>query len=114
MKKIAIIGGTGMLGIPVVIELLNAGFEVTALVRDPDKAKHLLPERASLVRADVRDVESLKAGLQGQDGVYLSLAVSPGDGPAAFHTEDEGLANIQEAARAAQVTRVAYLSAINR
>ncbi len=37
IKKIAMIGATGMLGIPVAIALLEAGFEVTALVRNPGK-----------------------------------------------------------------------------
>jgi hypothetical protein len=32
MKKITVIGATGMIGIPVTKELINAGFDVTALV----------------------------------------------------------------------------------
>ena len=43
MKKIAVIGATGMLGLPVVVALLELGFEVTALARDPEKARHMLP-----------------------------------------------------------------------
>ena len=40
-KKITVIGATGMIGIPVTNELINAGFEVTALVRNVEKAKQI-------------------------------------------------------------------------
>jgi nucleoside-diphosphate-sugar epimerase len=36
IRKIAIIGATGMLGIPVTAALLDAGFAVTALSRKPN------------------------------------------------------------------------------
>jgi len=42
-NKILVIGATGMIGKPVANELLNAGLEVTALVRDIAKAKERLP-----------------------------------------------------------------------
>ena len=43
IKKIAMIGATGMLGMPVAIALLEAGFEVTALARNPASARRALP-----------------------------------------------------------------------
>ena len=112
MKKVAVIGATGMLGIPVTVELLNAGFEVTALVRDPEKATRILPERASLVRADVHDIDSLKTGLSGQDAVYLSLSIAPTEKKDDFHAESEGLQNILEAAHTNGIKRIGYLSAM--
>ena len=39
IKKIGIIGATGMLGKPVVNALLTSGFEVYAMVRDIIQAK---------------------------------------------------------------------------
>ncbi len=112
MKKIAVIGATGMLGIPVVEELVTAGFEVTALVRNPDSARRLLPADVIIVKADVANIESLKGGLVGNDAVYLSLSVSPSEKKADFHTEAEGLDNIIAAARACGIKRIAYLSAM--
>ena len=50
IKKIAMIGATGMLGIPVAIALLEAGFEVTALARNPASARRALPAAVSIVR----------------------------------------------------------------
>ncbi len=112
IRKIAIIGATGMLGLPVTRALVEAGFEVTALVRNLDKARDVLPSGVAVVEADVRDVESLRCGLAGQDAVYLSLSVAPSEAPGDFHTEEQGLENILAAARDAGVGRIAYLSAL--
>ena len=112
IRKIAIIGATGMLGLPVTRALVEAGFDVTALVRHPDKARRVLPNGVAVVEADVRDVASLRRGLAGQDAVYLSLSVAPGEAPGDFHTEEQGLENILAAARDAGVGRIAYLSAL--
>jgi uncharacterized protein YbjT (DUF2867 family) len=112
IKKIAIIGATGMLGIPVTVALIDAGFEVTALARRPDEAKRVLPAAARVVAADVRDETSLRRGLAGQDGLYLNLSVAPNERRADFHTEQQGLDHILAAARAADIRRVGYLSAL--
>jgi uncharacterized protein YbjT (DUF2867 family) len=112
IKKIAMIGATGMLGIPVAVALLEAGFEVTALARDPASARRSLPSAVSIVQADVSDEESLRQGLRGQDGVYLSLSVAPSGRKGDFHTEVQGLQHILAAAREADVARIAYLSAM--
>jgi uncharacterized protein YbjT (DUF2867 family) len=112
IKKIAMIGATGMLGIPVAVALMEAGFEVTALARSPESARRSLPAGIAIVQADVRDEESLRRGLHGQDGVYLSLSVAPGQREGDFHTEVQGLEHILAAAREANVARIAYLSAM--
>jgi uncharacterized protein YbjT (DUF2867 family) len=112
IKKIAMIGATGMLGIPVAIALMEAGFEVTALARNPEHARRSLPAAISVVQADVRDEGSLREGLRGQDGLYLSLSVAPNERKGDFHTEVQGLEHILTAAREAKVERVAYLSAL--
>lgn len=41
MKKIIVIGATGMLGKPVTKQLAHAGFDVTLLVRNINKAKNI-------------------------------------------------------------------------
>ncbi len=112
MKKIAVIGATGMLGMPVVSALLRAGFQVTALVRNRESARRVLPPETRLVEADICDEESLRRGLARQDAVYLNLSVLPTERKEDFHTEAEGLDNILAAARRAGVGRVAYLSAL--
>jgi uncharacterized protein YbjT (DUF2867 family) len=71
-----------------------------------------LPSAISIVQANVSDEESLRQGLRGQDGVYLSLSVAPSDRKGDFHTEVQGLQHILAAAREADVARIAYLSAM--
>jgi uncharacterized protein YbjT (DUF2867 family) len=101
-----------MLGIPVAIALMEAGFEVTALARNAEQARRVLPAAIRVVAADVRDEESLRSGLRGQDGLYLSLSVGPGACEGDFHTESQGLQNVLAAAREENIARVAYLSAL--
>jgi uncharacterized protein YbjT (DUF2867 family) len=112
IRKIAIIGATGMLGIPVTVALLDAGFVVTALVRKPDEARRVLPAATQIVAADARDEAGLKRGLEGQDALYLNLSVAPTERRGDFHTEQQGLEHILSAARAAGIKRIGYLSAM--
>ncbi len=112
IRKIAMIGATGMLGIPIALALVEAGFEVTALVRDPERARRALPAAITVAQADVSDEESLRQGLAGQDGLYLNLSVGPNARRCDFHTEEQGLQHIIAAAKDANVARIAYLSAL--
>lgn len=112
IRSIAVIGATGMLGQPVVRALLQAEFAVTALVRNPDAARGVLPAGVRLIAADVGDEESLQRALQGHDGLYLNLSIAPGARPGDFHTEAQGLEHILNAARAAGIKRIGYLSAL--
>lgn len=112
IRKLAVIGATGMLGAPVTRALAEAGYEVTALVRDVKAARRHLPAPIALVEADVRDEESLRAGLVGQDGLYLNLSVSQTARPGDFHTEAQGIEHIISAARDADIKRLSYVSAL--
>lgn len=112
VKRIALIGATGMLGLPVAVALVEAGFEVTALARNPEQARRVLPAAITVKQADVRDQESLLSGLSGQDGLYLSLSVMPNARKGDFHTEGQGLQHILAAALGANVGRIGYLSAL--
>lgn len=111
-KHIAIIGGTGMLGLPVVTEFINAGFKVTALVRDSVKANRVLPKGVNLIVADLRDKSVLVDALKGVDGVYLNLSVTPSERKNDFHPEKEGLASLIESAKKNNIKRIGYLSSI--
>jgi uncharacterized protein YbjT (DUF2867 family) len=112
IRKIAIIGATGMLGIPVTVALLDAGFAVTALSRKPDEARRVLPAATQIVAADARDEASLTRGLAGQDALYLNLSIAPTERQDDFHTEQQGLEHILSAARSAGIKRIGYVSAM--
>jgi uncharacterized protein YbjT (DUF2867 family) len=109
--RIAVIGATGLLGKPVTQELINAGFTVTVLSRHPEQAQKLFP-MARVVKADLRDSESLLVGLRGQDAIYLNLSILQTEAPDDFHTETDGLENLLPVAKKLRIRRIGYLSSL--
>jgi uncharacterized protein YbjT (DUF2867 family) len=75
--KILVLGATGGTGRLIVAQALARGYDVTALVRSPEKANALLGAR--LVVGDARDPKVLREALKGQDSVVSALGtpVSP-------------------------------------
>ena len=68
-KLIAVVGATGHQGGSVVRALKARGeFKVRALTRNPEKYRELADE---VVRADLRQPETLKAAFEGAHGVFL-------------------------------------------
>jgi nucleoside-diphosphate-sugar epimerase len=63
-------GATGFLGRVLVRELIDAGHDVVALVRDPGRAGGLRDVGASLQRGDVTDKDGMRAGMEGSDGAF--------------------------------------------
>lgn len=115
-------GGTGLIGLPSALELARAGYLVRILTRDPTRARRNLAERLGLlggaasgagrielVHGDVTRPASLKAPLAGVSGLHISLRGGPSD-RAYFEIETQGSINLAEAARAAGVRRITYLS----
>jgi uncharacterized protein YbjT (DUF2867 family) len=111
MKKIAIIGATGLLGKPVTKALIEAGFEVTIIARDVEKARVIFPV-STILYGDLEDKMSLYETLKGQDAVYLSLHISQHTKFKDFMPETDGLLHLIEAAKANQIQRIAYLSSL--
>ena len=112
IRKIAIIGATGMLGIPVTVALLDAGFAVTALSHKPDEAQRMLPAATQIVAADARDEASLRRGLAGQDALYLNLSIAPTERRGDFHTEQQGLEHFLSVVCFVGIKLIGYLSAM--
>lgn len=112
MKKIAIIGATGMLGQPVTKEFINAGFDVTLLVRNTEKAKQIFGSSIRLVEGNLTDISSIKQFLDGQDGLYLNLSIEQTSGKNDFQAERNGLNNILEAVKSSTIKRIGYLSSL--
>jgi uncharacterized protein YbjT (DUF2867 family) len=108
--KMLFIGATGMLGRPVLQEMRSAGFEVTALVRNSAKAK-LSPE-VRVIEGDLRDDESLKRAITGQDAIYLNLSVAQNERPGDFHPELDGLRKIIPLAIESKVKQIGMISSL--
>lgn len=104
-RAILVIGGTGMLGEPVVRCLQADGYPVRVLTRSPNKARAIFGEGIEVIKGDVEDVSSLEAALQGCLGVHINL-----NGGFDADLERRGTANVAHAACRANVTRLTYLS----
>src|SRR5262245_45064647 len=72
-QRILVVGGTGMLGQPVVCRLLSDGYSVRVLSRSPDRARALLGGACEVVSGDVDDAPTLEAALGGCAGVHVNL-----------------------------------------
>ena len=84
--RVFVTGGTGTIGSPVVVELLENGHDVLALARSDSSAQALKRAGAEVLRGALGDLEVLQAGVAQADGV-ISLAFSPN-----YHSA-EGLAD---------------------
>lgn len=73
--KILVLGATGGTGREIVSQALARGYDVTALVRSPEKASDL--QGAKLIKGDAQDEKVLRQALQGQDAVINSLGTPP-------------------------------------
>ncbi len=72
-ESVLVIGGTGMLGLPVAEKLRTSGFRVTIMTTRPQLVSRELGDRFSVVAGDVTDRASLARAMDGQDFVYLNL-----------------------------------------
>lgn len=112
MAKILAIGGTGMLGRPVVVTLLHDKFDVRVLTTNPDRAKRQFPnhaDRIEFVPGDVTDRQSLLRGMQGCDYVYVNLKGGPTKEDY-IRIELDGAKNIYSAAKEAGIKKLVQIS----
>ncbi len=68
--KYFLTGATGFVGGYLAKLLRKEGHEVVALVRSPEKASDLAAIGCTLVKGDVTEKETMRAGMTGCDGVF--------------------------------------------
>jgi uncharacterized protein YbjT (DUF2867 family) len=112
MKKITVFGATGMLGAPVMKAMVEAGYEVKALVRDLSKARSRLPEAVRLTEGNLDDQRDVKSALEGAEAAYLSLSVAPDSRSTDFQPERDGLELVLDASKELGLSRIAFLSSV--
>jgi len=113
-KQITVIGATGNIGVPVVKNLVNAGFQVKVASRNPDKAKKLFSiyETVEIVKADLRDEQSLKSALKNTEYLYLNLSTHTTDVNIPFAEEREGIDNILKAVDKNTIKQIIQISGL--
>lgn len=110
---ILVTGSTGLVGRAVVRELLQNGFAVRCLVRDPTKARFILGDGPAYVLGDITDYTSLRQAVAGCTGVVHLVAIIRERGAATFRRINvEGTANVVRAATEAGTQRFIHMSAL--
>ena len=112
-KLITVFGATGSQGNSIVNALLQGGFKVRAVTRNPDseKAKVLKAAGADAVKGDLNDAASIAAAVQGVYGVFLVTdfwGLFRQNQETAFDIEIAQGKTVADACKAAGVQHVVY------
>ncbi|GAA1990825.1 SDR family oxidoreductase [Catenulispora subtropica] len=110
MKPLAVVtGATGYIGGRLVPELLDAGFAVRCLARDPDRLRdYPWADRVERVRGDVLKPQTLGPALaDGDVAFYLIHSLATGAG--FEQTEEIAARSFASAAKEAGIGRIVYL-----
>jgi uncharacterized protein YbjT (DUF2867 family) len=106
-------GASGYIGGHLVPLLLERGYAVRALARNPDKLAHVpWRDRVEVARGDLGDPDSLASACADVDVVYY-LVHSMGTSPDFVAEEARAARNVVAAAKAAGVRRIVYLSGLH-
>lgn len=77
--RVFVTGGNGFIGSHVVRQLVGAGHAVVCLLRETSKTDRIDGVSYDRAKGDVRDIESLRAGMRGCDAVIHLAALSSWD-----------------------------------
>jgi len=111
-------GGSGFLGGAILRQLLERGDDVVALARSHEAAARLTDAGATPFLADLTDEPALRLGMEGADlvvhagGVY-AVGIRDSERPAMYAANVTGTKAALDAAGAAGVPRIAYVSTAN-
>ena len=112
MTEVLVTGATGYIGSHLVPRLLDAGYAVRVLSRNPDRLPGEWRDRVQVEKGDAADDADVRKALEGVDVLYYLLHSMDGKGD--FVARDRALAE-RFATMAAQagVTRIVYLSGLH-
>jgi dihydroflavonol-4-reductase len=115
--KVFVTGGTGFIGGEVVRQLRERGDEVVCLVRSPAKAERLSALDCQLVSGDLGDEAAIRGGAEGCDAIVHAAAmyevgIPASQRPAMWEANVAGTERVMEAALAAKVPRIVYVSTV--
>ena len=110
-KRILITGATGYVGGRLLPLLVEDGWRVRCLARQPERLSSRVPAGVEVVPGDVLDAASLSAALQGVEAAYYLVHSMGATGD--FEEQDRVAAdNFASAAAAAGVQRIVYLGGL--
>ncbi|MFN2236516.1 MAG: NAD(P)-dependent oxidoreductase [Anaerolineales bacterium] len=106
--RIAVFGGTGGTGRQVIEQALDAGHQVSALVRDPDRLSEA-SKQAEIFVGDVLNTQNVAETISGADAVVVSLG-SRADSPE--NTVSQGTKNIITCMQETGVKRLVVVTSL--
>jgi NADH dehydrogenase len=106
---VLVTGASGFIGKPVVDALVEAGFGVRALTRNPARWPRPPCEAVRVTAGDVRDVGSLAAAASGASAV-VHLAAALSDEPESYDVNVAGAEHLVAACRETNCTRIVNVS----
>lgn len=115
--RVLLTGATGFIGSAVALRLCERGDEVVAYVRNPAKAQSLAAAGCEVVAGELLDSQSFTAAAQDADAVIHAAAVyaigiPPSERKPMFDTNVTGTETVLDAAIAAGVRRIVYVSTV--
>ena len=111
--QVFVAGATGKTGKHIVRQLCDRNVPVTALVRDVEKAKSMLPETAQLVTGDVLKPDSFESALDNCTVLICATGASPSLDPTGPYKVDyEGTKNLVDAAKRHNIEHFILVSSL--
>lgn len=107
-----VLGGTGLVGRPIVASLLAKAWDVTVLTRDPVRARDLEKGGARIIHGDITR-PTFRAAMAGVDVVFHAAGrtdLGARDVQRMFEVNLTGVQNVLSMARAENVGRIVYTS----
>lgn len=117
MDKILVIGATGFVGKRLAQALVQSGYRVRCLARNPDQIRDMVGETCEVVKGDISDPELIRKALESVEAAYIcinTLSSQPNTSKdlGFMDIEINGLRNIVEGCRANGVKRLIYLTSL--
>jgi len=109
MPKVLVVGGTGMLGRPIVVRLFQEAFDIRVFTTNPDRARRYFGDKVEYAKGDVGVRESLRQAMEGCDYVYVNLKGGPTKDDY-VRIEEEGSKNIYAAAKEMKIKKLIQIS----
>jgi nucleoside-diphosphate-sugar epimerase len=113
--RVFVTGATGFIGGHIARKLRERGDDVVALVRSPAKAATLRELGCELVEGDLSDADAIASGVAGAEavihaGAVYKVGVPKSEHAAMFESNVAGTERVLDAALAAGVPRIVYVS----
>lgn len=114
-RRVAVTGATGFVGAVLCRKLIESGYAVRAIYRDPAKLEALRNLEVETFEGDVTNSDAMHAAFEGIDTVYHVAALFRQQGvpdSAFWDTNVEGVRNVLQAAEAKGVRRIVHCSTV--